>query len=147
MAKANSKTPPKPSYSTVYGSKAQNPSQVFSNFIPTKQSNKFNSSTFSKEMHKSIIATALNSKALSTKRLYFLMEVAKWLMPQEIHTKGNGSTVNFKVLERTFGRRAKNTMASIAMDCEMAKAAFAMHRAISTKETGKMGKKKALAKY
>ena len=146
-AKANSKTPPKPSDSTVYGNKAQNPSQVFSNFLPTKLSNKFNSSTFSTETHKSIIATALYSKALSTKKLYFLMEVAKWHMPQEIHTKGNGSMVNFKVSERTFGRRAKNTMASIEMDCEMVKAAFAMRREISTKGTGKMVKKKGLARY
>ncbi len=75
------------------------------------------------------------------------MEAAKWHMPQETHTKGNGSTVNFKVLERTLGRRAKNTMASIAMDCEMVKAAFAMRRAISTKGTGKMVKKKATARY
>jgi hypothetical protein len=97
MAKANSKTSPKLSDSTAYGSKAQSQIQVFSNFIQTKQLNKFNSSTFSMETHKYIIATALYSKDLSTKRLSFLMEVAKWHMLQEILTKENGNLVNSMV--------------------------------------------------
>jgi hypothetical protein len=38
-------------------------------------------------------------------------------------------------------------MASIAMDCEMARAVFATLQVINTKGPGKMAKRKAMAKY